>query len=192
MSYHSLYFDTPSLRGYRTTAQGRRRRFKVRVRTYEDTGARFLEVKTRGPRGATVKERLEYDGAPRDRLTAMGLAFVNDTLASAGVPDVDASELVPVVESAYRRTTLFLPSSGSRCTVDTALTWRAWQGRELAGGPLTIVETKAGQRPGEADRALWSLGHRPQRCSKYGLGLAALNRHLPANKWHRALHEHFS
>lgn len=192
MDYHSLYFDTPGLRGYRSTAQGRRRRFKVRVRTYADTGARFLEVKTKGLRGSTVKERMDYDGAPQDRLTPPGLAFVDDTLASAGIPDVTAADLVPVVESVYRRTTLFLPSSGSRCTVDTALTWRAWHGTELDGGPLAIVETKAGQRPGEADRALWSLGHRPQRCSKYGLGLAALHRRLPSNKWHRARHEHFA
>lgn len=82
-SYASTYFDTPALDSFRGTAQPRRRRYKIRIRSYLDSGLAFLEVKTRGPRGRTVKERIPYDpgaalegvltprggalGAPHDR-----------------------------------------------------------------------------------------------------------------------------
>ena len=57
-AYRSCYWDTDQLDSFLTSGQGRRRRFKVRSRTYLDTGSTFLEVKTRGPRGTTVKERV--------------------------------------------------------------------------------------------------------------------------------------
>ena len=47
-SYASTYFDTPGLEAFMLTARKRRRRFKVRTRTYLDSGLCFLEVKTRG------------------------------------------------------------------------------------------------------------------------------------------------
>ena len=60
--YHSVYFDTPNLECYLAATYRRRRRFKVRVRGYLDTGLRFLEVKTRGRRGEVVKHRMPYVG----------------------------------------------------------------------------------------------------------------------------------
>ena len=66
--YASTYYDTPDMDSYLLTALKRRRRFKVRARTYLSTGASFLEVKTRGPRGLTVKKRMSISwdeaGAP--------------------------------------------------------------------------------------------------------------------------------
>jgi len=56
-SYASTYFDTPGLEAFMLTARKRRRRFKVRTRTYLDSGLCFLEVKTRGARGTTAQRR---------------------------------------------------------------------------------------------------------------------------------------
>ena len=42
-AYDSTYFDTPELDAYRLAATRRRRRFKVRTRTYVDTGSCFVE-----------------------------------------------------------------------------------------------------------------------------------------------------
>ncbi|NMD46344.1 MAG: VTC domain-containing protein, partial [Propionibacterium sp.] len=67
--YESVYFDTPGLLSYRQSAHGRRRRFKVRTRSYLDSGQAFLEVKVRGDREITVKDRMAHDPAARDRLT---------------------------------------------------------------------------------------------------------------------------
>ncbi|MDP9984419.1 hypothetical protein J2W14_003844 [Pseudarthrobacter oxydans] len=118
--YDSVYFDTPQRDSYLLAARGRRRRFKVRTRTYVDSDASFLEVKTEGGREATVKERIPYAPADRSRITAEGLTYVNETLAAA-VGSVPAGPLGPVLETRYRRTTLFLPGSGSRATLDEAV-----------------------------------------------------------------------
>ena len=128
-SYASTYFDTPGLEAFMLTARKRRRRFKVRTRTYLDSGLCFLEVKTRGARGTTVKRRMGYHPDDASRLTGSGRAFVAACLASAGVTgpaaarDV-AAALRPVLATTYERTTLHLPDAEARATIDTALTWR--------------------------------------------------------------------
>ena len=84
-SYASTYFDTPELDAFMLTARKRRRRFKVRTRTYLDSGLCFLEVKTCGARGTTVKRRMGYHADDAFRLTGPGRAFVTACLASTGV-----------------------------------------------------------------------------------------------------------
>ncbi|MGW0839693.1 VTC domain-containing protein [Streptomyces sp. NPDC002787] len=188
-AYRSVYFDTPDLDGYLGAARRRRRRFKLRIRTYMASGQHYLEVKTRGPRGTTVKQRVPYDGEP-GRLEPEARAYADDVLGAAGIDSYDF-RLVPTLTTLYRRTTLFLPDSGSRVTVDTDLTWVLPDGTELRTPERTIVETKAGRAGSGADRLLWSLGHRPCPVSKYGTGLAALRPDLPAHRWLPVLRRHF-
>ncbi len=190
--YGSVYFDTDSLTCYRMAGHRRRRRAKVRVRTYLDTGSSWLEVKTRGPRGTTVKERIGHEGAD-DQLGVAGADFVDDRLAEALVPDLSSAALRPVLGTAYRRVTLAL--GPDRVTIDSHL---RWDDREAGGSGgtlerplLAIVETKAGATPTSVDRALWRLGHRPTRISKFATGLAALRPELPELRWHRTLTTHF-
>lgn len=118
-AYESTYFDTPDLDSFRLAARRRRRRYKVRTRTYVDSGACFVEVKTRAGRGVTVKERQAHDAGPA-RLGAAD-TFVDDRLAAAGLDTAPARALVPTLRSSYRRTTLLLPDV--RLTLDTHLTW---------------------------------------------------------------------
>lgn len=188
-AYRSVYFDTPDLHGYRAAAHRRRRRFKLRIRTYLASGQQFLEVKTRGPRGTTVKQRVPYDGEP-GRLGPEARAYVDGVLRAEGI-DSRGFRLVPALTTRYLRTTLFLPGSGSRVTVDTDLTWALPDGTALRTPERTIVETKAGRAGSGADRLLWSLRHRPCPVSKYGTGLAALRPDLPANRWLPVLRRHF-
>ncbi|MER6156857.1 polyphosphate polymerase domain-containing protein [Streptomyces sp. NPDC001868] len=188
-AYRSVYFDTPDMDGYLGAARRRRRRFKLRIRTYLASGQHFLEVKTRGPRGTTVKQRVPYDGEP-DRLGPEARAYADEVLREAGI-DSHSFRLVPALTTRYLRTTLFLPGGGSRVTVDTGLTWALPDGTELRTPERTIVETKAGRAGSGADRLLWSLKHRPCPVSKYGTGLAALRPDLPANRWLPVLRRHF-
>ena len=128
-SYTSTYFDTPGLEAFMLAARKRRRRFKVRTRTYLDSGLCFLEVKTCGARGSTVKRRMGYHADDASRLTGPGLAFVAACLAGAGVTGSAAAREVaaalrPVLATTYERTTLHLPRAEARATIDTALTWR--------------------------------------------------------------------
>lgn len=194
LRYESHYFDTPGLDSYFGAAHRRRRRFKVRSRTYVDSELSFLEVKTRGARATTVKERVPVTGA---NLDAAARDYAADTLTVAGIPAAQriADELTPVLRTRYRRITLLPPvvpgQPAARATVDVALEWADVDGTVLQLPDAVIVETKSGSRAGDVDRLLWSLGHRPAKVSKYGTGMAALRPELPRNAWNRVLTRHF-
>jgi hypothetical protein len=190
-AYDSVYFDTANLDSYLLAAHGRRRRYKIRTRTYVDSAVSFLEVKTEGAREATVKERIPYHLSDRARLTADGLDYVKETLTAA-VGAVPAGALEPVLETRYNRTTFYLPESGSRATLDTEVTWQrpGEQPWELDGA--VILETKSGSTAGPLDRHLWAHGVRPSRISKFATGMAALCPDLPANRWNRTLRRSLS
>lgn len=201
-AYDSVYFDTPKLSSYMLAALGRRNRYKVRTRSYLDTGATYLEVKTEGARAVTVKERIEYPAQDRARLNAEGLAYVGESLT--GLLDEDPSRFSPVLTTGYRRTTVFLPESANnpidaRMTIDTSLTWTPMsefalsshlpyrEGTEYTAPGMVIIETKSGTAPSIADKMLWRGGVRPTKISKFATGMAALNPYLPSNKWHRTI-----
>ncbi|MFT4258726.1 polyphosphate polymerase domain-containing protein [Microbacterium sp.] len=190
-SYESYYFDTPDLLSFRMAALGRRRRFKLRTRSYVDTEDAFLELKTRGARSATVKERIEYGFDDREELTDEGREYAAEGLSALGIPAPDELELRPTLATRYRRTTLLAPDGGGRATIDTGLSWELADGTTMTLSDLVIIETKSGQRTGDLDRLLWRHGIRPSTISKYGTGLAALRPDLPRNKWARVLRRSF-
>jgi VTC domain len=192
LAYESVYFDTPDLLSYRMAAHARRRRFKLRTRSYIDSNDAFLEMKTRGARSTTVKDRLEYDIRHRDVLTADGRDYADAALEAIGIVEPESLTLRPTLVTGYDRTTLFVPSSSSRATIDASLSWQTDDGRTLTLPDLVIIETKSGTRTSEVDRLLWSRGHRPATISKFGTGLAALRSDLPSNKWARVLRRHFA
>lgn len=185
-AYDSVYFDTADLDSYLLAAHGRRRRYKIRTRTYVDSAVSFLEVKTEGSREATVKERIPYRLEDRARLTPEGLAYVRETLSASG-SNVPALPLEPVLETRYGRTTLYLPESGSRATIDTDVTWQRPGHQPWVLHGAVILETKSGSTAGPLDRHLWAAGVRPSRISKFATGMAALRPGLPANRWNRTL-----
>lgn len=186
--YESTYLDTVDLDSWSASAHRRRRRWKVRTRTYADSGERWLEVKTRGARGTTVKERLPHAGDDLGVPVEAG-DWVRERLGAAHVHGVDPGGLVATLHTSYLRTTLLLDGAG-RATVDRDLRWESSSG-SAAVGDVLVIETKAGSaRPGPLDRRLWELGHRPTRISKYGTGLALLTPDLPRNRWHRVATRH--
>lgn len=189
LSYESVYFDTPGLDCYLAAARRRRRRFKVRIRSYLATGQHFVEVKMRGGRGRTVKERIPYAGDQR-QFGHDARAFARKVLAGAGFRPGPRA-FVPVLTSCYRRTTLFLPATASRITIDSTLTWSLAEGTALQISDHVIVETKTARAASDVDRLLWSLKHRPCALSKYCTALAALRPDLPANRWQPVLRRHF-
>ncbi|MFV0435437.1 MAG: polyphosphate polymerase domain-containing protein [Leucobacter sp.] len=198
-AYDSVYFDTPDHLAYRLTAQRRRRRFKLRTRSYLDTGTAFLELKTKSGRGSTVKNRMPYTVADRARLTATGSAYIGELLTRHGHDGDLIHSMLPTLVSRYHRVTLLLPC-GARATIDTRLQWmdRTAPGDPIpSGGGISlprymIVESKSAGAPSELDLALRRAGHRPTGISKFGTGTAALHPELPSNKWARTLRGPFA
>lgn len=185
--YESVYFDTLDLVAYRAAAHGRRRRFKVRTRTYLDSGSCMLEVKTVGGRGETVKRRVDHRFEDRATITSAARYVLQQSLGDAA----DVSALRPTLTTTYHRSTLVDPEARTRVTVDVGLVCAAPDGSSAALDDHVIVETKSPGGPTPADRWLWSAGHRPVKISKYCTGLAALDGSLPANTWTRTLRRYF-
>jgi hypothetical protein len=185
--YESTYFDTSNYISYLGAAHRRRRRFKVRTRTYLDSGQCMLEVKVRSGRGETVKHRLPYSPEDRARITPAARAFI-----AGHVGELDsATALVPSLTIRYLRATLIDLADGARITVDADLHCARPDGSQLVLEDRLIVETKSAGPPARADRALWAAGHRPVSISKYGVGMAGLDPTLPGNTWHRVLSRYF-
>ncbi|RLV10483.1 hypothetical protein CTZ27_00890 [Streptomyces griseocarneus] len=206
--YHSTYYDTPGLRSFHDHRQGRRLRFKIRERVYEDTGERQFEIKLKGGRGDTVKHRRLLAGAgfPPDVLldvppdappdispdVLLGTppdadcrAFLARTLCHAY--GIDAPEgLAPSLGTDYLRVTLV--ADGERVTCDAGLVCSDLRtGRAVRCDPaLVLVEVKTAGHLGAADRLLHACGVRPAVFTKYCGGFAALRPSLPANRWRRA------
>ncbi|PYG02179.1 VTC domain-containing protein [Georgenia satyanarayanai] len=185
--YESEYLDTPELNSFALTARRRRRRYKVRTRTYLDTGESWLEVKTRGPRGTSVKVRRQRGSGAASRLTSAERYFVADTLRDAGVDPAPVPSLAPVLLTRYRRATLHLPDDDARATIDTNLAWTDADGHHRDAPDIAVVETKTASTASAVDRLLWAHGHRPTAVSKFATGLALLHPDLPANRWHRTV-----
>lgn len=191
-AYESVYFDTPDLLSFRMAAQPRRRRFKLRTRSYLDVGSSYLEIKTRGARGTTVKERSEYDLERRNVLTENAREDVAEAFRAIGVGKDRVEELDATLTTRYLRATLLAADGGARATVDTELRWDGAQGTGFSLPSLAIVETKSPAAASAVDRLLWRAGHRPTTVSKYATGLAALHADLPRNRWARVLRGPFA
>lgn len=184
--YESLYFDTPDLLSYTLAARRRPRRFKVRIRTYENPGLCMLEVKCKNGRSATVKHRTDHPFHARDRLTESAGRFVDTT---TGRPL--SGNLVPSLTTGFWRTTLLDRSDGSRATIDQDISWRAEAGMETSLPGRVVLETKTLGPASDVDRWLWRHGHRPTKISKYCIGMALHDPTLPAHKWNRLLRSTF-
>ncbi|MEU5419218.1 polyphosphate polymerase domain-containing protein [Streptomyces sp. NPDC020799] len=182
--YHSVYYDTPGLRSFDDHRRGRRCRFKIRERVYEDTGERQFEIKLKGGRGDTVKHRRPLTG--RDSpLGANCRAFLAEALRHAYGIDVPDG-LSPSLSTDYLRMTLV--ADGERVTCDAGLVCADLRtGRAVrCDQALVLVEVKTAGHLGAADRVLHACGMRPAVFTKYCGGLAALRPSAPANRWRRA------
>jgi hypothetical protein len=170
--YRTTYFDTGDLVMFRDHLKGRRRRLKVRVRRYVESGDCFFEVKLRGPRAATIKRRLRHDPASPRRLDASSLRALERWVREAygrGAP----AGLAPTLEVVYRRVSLVAPGRGERLTVDVGVRMCAAGGGGGRLDPaLCVVEGKSPRGLGLAARELNALGARPlQTMSKYCVGI---------------------
>lgn len=187
--YRSTYFDTESLELFRAAVQGRRHRYKIRSRTYGETGPCFLEVKAKGRRGNNVKARIPYLRTDDAAITRDGAEFVEEATGGQGL----AAALRPTLCTDYERSTLIDPRTRTRLTLDRGLRCTDLaddDGNETALDAI-VIETKTTGPPSAADRWLWAHHRRPTGFSKYCTGLAVTRPELPTNKWHTIIARHW-
>ena len=140
-TYDTRYFDDPDCSAYYEHHQGLRKGFKVRVRRYSDAGLCFLEVKVKGKRGMTVKNRQSYDPADLGELTPEAFDYAKGVYTGHYDKAFDY-DLRPALDIEYQRITLVAKEGGERMTIDGKLSFRNEKKRLEAPNDVFIVETK--------------------------------------------------
>lgn len=177
MPYHTIYLDTPRLSMYTDHQCGKKHRYKVRMRMYENDGATFLEVKNKSNKGRTKKKRIVIDDLVYD--TEEQQDFVGQLTPYA------ASTLSPVIENRFRRITLVNKDKTERLTIDLELQFHSLLSGDTVQMPNhVIIELKRdGLTPSPALSLLQYLRIKQSGFSKYAIGMALTNKTLRQNNF---------
>ncbi|KUP97118.1 polyphosphate polymerase domain-containing protein [Thermobifida cellulosilytica] len=186
--YSSAYLDTPDLLTYRQHRQQRRRRYKIRTRSYLDSDLTMLEVKLRGARGITDKRRVPHDGEPGE-LTPAATAFLHEVLDEYGAAPPQPLRVSAVTD--YRRTTLVALAGDERVTCDTGLVCRHGERTAAMRDDLVLLEVKTRTATTRTERLLHRHGVRPVSFSKYAAAVAVTDPRMGGNRWKRVLRRCF-
>jgi hypothetical protein len=189
-SYRSTYLDTPELVSFHDHRRGRRLRWKLRTRVYEDSGRTRLEVKLKDGRGATDKHAIVLP-APVPGVPQQSAAFLAEVLA-ARYRVAAPTALVATLVTRHHRTTLADPEHGARVTIDTDLAFAGGTGSARLRPDVVLIETKSARGRSVADLALRRAGARPVAVSKYCAGMALTHPELPDQPWRPLLRRHFT
>lgn len=186
-TYATCYFDDADRRCYFDHHQGRRRRVKVRIRSYLDAGLCFVEVKLKDKRGITVKKRLPYEPGRFGALDETALAYVRNAYHEQYREEFPC-QLSRAIDMRYVRMTLVAKEGGERMTIDSGLQFFSAGSAHAISEDRFILETKSARGNGIADRILRALHQHPvKHCSKYCTGIAILNPGTKHNKFLPAL-----
>jgi len=176
--YQTVYLDTDDMEMYLAHQNGRKTREKIRVRSYMDTGQRFLEIKDKNNRGRTIKNRISISD-----MNELGSESVESFIREKSLyfPDV----ISPRLENSFRRITLVNKGMTERLTIDVDLWFHnLYTGISRQMDDLVIIELKQdGGVPSVAKDILTGLEIRPISISKYCLGSMLTDPELKHNRF---------
>lgn len=175
MPYYTMYFDTPDCHMYMEHLHGRKRRQKIRVRKYENSGTAFLEIKKKNNKGRTAKKRIEWSGGDD-----VGYAeFIGSNSA------YKFSHLSRRLENRFRRITLVNRQMTERLTIDSDLRFHnIVSGKACSLDDLVIIELKRdGMAASPVTSMLRTLRIHPAKFSKYCIGMALTDDALKKNRF---------
>lgn len=163
--YQTLYYDTKKLSLYSKHHNGELNRYKIRHRTYVDSGLGYLEVKFKNNKGRTIKERIKE---LKPQLTFKDNAF---QFLSNELP-FDPNQLIPIVNVNYSRITLVNKQSAERLTIDIDLEFKN-EKKTTKLNNLAIAEVKQEKRKSsEFTNVMKKLHIREGSISKYCFAIA--------------------
>lgn len=110
-SYSTIYYDTPETRMYLNHIRGKKNRYKIRHRRYNDSGLSFIEVKFKKNTGKTYKWR-NPDPFPDNGITKLDSRLLAERLP------YKAEYLKPVLKTQFQRITLVDKFYTQRITID--------------------------------------------------------------------------
>lgn len=183
MPYHTVYLDTPDFQMYRDHQRGKKHRFKVRMRMYENEMEAFMEVKDKSNRGRTKKKRIEIpdliyeEGEMQD--------FVEQRTP------YKADGLIPTIENRFLRITLVNKAKTERLTIDLGLHFHNLINDNTHDMPQhVIIELKRdGRIPSPAIELLRQLRIKKQGFSKMAIGFALTTPEAKQNLFKQRIHQ---
>ena len=183
-SYHTTYYDTDDYEMYRMHHAGRCVREKIRVRTYLDNGATFLEVKNKNNHGRTKKKRIAIQG--HDTVHNEHEAIIPFMAKHAWY---EIEEVTPVIENWFNRITLVNYGKTERLTIDFNLKFHHLKsdGHDKLDRVAIIELKRDGNVPSPALDILRELRIKRSGFSKYCIGSALTNRLLKRNNFKERL-----
>lgn len=166
-TYSSLYFDSELKENYLKHHNGRSNRYKLRYRSYVESGISFFEIKFKSNKGRTVKKRIPKSMINL-KLDTEDIQHLNEH------SNLDHTLLTPSIWIYFRRITLVSKDFKERVTIDVDLTYKNNSDDTKIYCPgLIIVEVK--QPKFSRNSSVISILHDfkvfPMRISKYCLGI---------------------
>ncbi|MGV8025428.1 MAG: polyphosphate polymerase domain-containing protein [Anaerolineaceae bacterium] len=175
--YRTLYFDTPALNFYYDHHNGKRPRYKIRMREYHSTKDAFLEIKKKENDLRTIKNRMPIADI-RQSFTPEMRSFLEYYYPGATEP------LQPILWNTFKRITLINTCICERLTIDLGLNFFN-KTNSLQLFHLAVVELKqiTFSRESIIHLALKEKGYQPIALSKYCTGVAFLNPDIKRNRF---------
>ncbi|MCX6244395.1 MAG: polyphosphate polymerase domain-containing protein [Bacteroidetes bacterium] len=178
--YETLYFDTEDHRLYLHHHNGKLNRFKVRSRSYLDSGQSFFEVKFKNNKGRTVKNRIKRKEI-KEEISGKALKLL------AGHTPLDPESLKPALRVYFSRITLVNSNLTERITLDIDLHF-LHNGTEKKYPGLVVAELKQARSQQSPFHLLLREHHiTPFSISKYCLGICSLNKEIKQNNFKQKL-----
>ncbi|MCK9206274.1 MAG: polyphosphate polymerase domain-containing protein [Salinivirgaceae bacterium] len=174
--YKTEYVDYPGLGLYLDHQNQRRTRFKIRYRTYPNSGFTFLEIKQKTNKGKTVKNRIEV---PLDsRLTESDYSYIESM-----VPLKEKNLRIQTVNY-FNRITLVSFETNERITIDYNLEMGGEHKKTLLPN-IVIAEVKRELSNGNSPflKTLKEFKIHESGFSKYCIGMALNNPALKQNSF---------
>ena len=175
--YDNAYYDTADNQMYISHQNGKRNRFKIRVRKYLLSDENFLEVKFKNNKGRTIKERIERSGFDTG-FTQQELQFIEQSSAYSGL------QLEPKIRSFFSRFTLVNSQFTERITIDLSPGFKNNE-KEIILNNLVIIEVKQSKlsHPALITRILQVQKIKRQAFSKYCIGRSLLEEKIKKNNF---------
>ncbi|WP_163629739.1 polyphosphate polymerase domain-containing protein [Paludibacter sp. 221] len=183
--YSSIYFDTEDFYMYTVHHNGKLNRYKIRMRSYINSGISFLEVKRKSNKGRTSKKRIKIDVRNFQGvfLNEEEQIFIQEKSPFSYV------DLRPSLQNFFNRITLVDKDETERVTIDVNLQFRPVGAESYNGvNGLVIIEMKQdGAAKSHFREYLNELSVLPIGMSKYCLGMILTNPAVKSNRFKKKI-----
>lgn len=185
LSYSSIYFDTEQKDMYTMHHNGKLNRYKIRMRSYLNSGISFLEIKKKNNKGRTSKKRISI---LKERFDLGEMQTIEQNFVMEKSP-YKSDSIVPQLQNFFERITLVDNNLTERVTIDIGLVFRDLATETVKSvNNLVIIEMKQdGAVKSEFRNYLNELSILPGSMSKYCLGMVLVQPGLKSNGFRKKI-----